>query len=123
MRIHADEPAARAAAALNARAFTVGSHVVFGRGEYAPETPPGQQLLAHELTHVAQQAAGAASGVQRRLVVNPAEGRVYSDPADPRTQKLDDLEGDRWRSTNSISSESSRSTELSVSSLCGERDP
>ncbi len=93
VRIHADEPAARAAAALNARAFTVGSHVVFGRGEYAPETPPGQQLLAHELTHVAQQAAGAASGVQRRLVVNPAEGRVYSDPADPRTQKLDDLEG------------------------------
>lgn len=55
VRIHADSTAARAAALLGARAFTVGPHVVFGRGEYRPHTPAGGWLLAHELTHVVQQ--------------------------------------------------------------------
>ena len=36
---------------LNARAYTLGQSVVFGAGEFAPETPAGQQLLAHELVH------------------------------------------------------------------------
>src|SRR5260221_3485099 len=40
---------ARAARALNARAYAVGSDVVFDEGQYAPA------LLAHELTHVVQQ--------------------------------------------------------------------
>ncbi|MCJ7622004.1 MAG: DUF4157 domain-containing protein, partial [Anaerolineaceae bacterium] len=38
-----------------ARAYTLGRDVVFGAGEYAPETMTGRQLLAHELTHVVQQ--------------------------------------------------------------------
>ena len=32
---------------------------MFGAGRYAPETPAGQQLLAHELTHTIQQTGGA----------------------------------------------------------------
>ncbi|MBV9957041.1 MAG: DUF4157 domain-containing protein [Acidobacteria bacterium] len=55
VRVHTDASAAEAAAALNARAFTVGRDIVFGAGEYAPETDAGQRLLAHELTHVGQQ--------------------------------------------------------------------
>src|SRR5689334_7528217 len=40
----ADEPAR----ALGARAFTLGRQVFFASGEYQPDTPGGQRLLAHE---------------------------------------------------------------------------
>lgn len=56
VRIHADEAASRAAHERQAHAYAAGRHVVFGRGEYAPHTSRGRMLLAHELTHVAQQA-------------------------------------------------------------------
>ena len=55
VRVHADSAADAAARAVNARAFTAGSHVVFTRGQYAPETSSGRRLLAHELAHVLQQ--------------------------------------------------------------------
>ena len=47
---------AESAQAVNARAFTVGQNVVFATGEFAPHTPLGRQVLAHELTHTIQQA-------------------------------------------------------------------
>jgi len=56
VRVHDDAAAGDAARSLRARAFTLGRDVVFGAGEYAPSTPGGKRLLAHELTHVAQQA-------------------------------------------------------------------
>jgi outer membrane protein OmpA-like peptidoglycan-associated protein len=55
VRLHSDEPAADASAAINARAFTHGSHIYFGRGEYRPTSTDGRHLLAHELAHVVQQ--------------------------------------------------------------------
>ncbi|MGH9907638.1 MAG: eCIS core domain-containing protein, partial [Pyrinomonadaceae bacterium] len=55
VRVHTDAKAAQSAEDVNATAYTVGSDVVFGAGQYAPETSPGRKLLAHELTHVAQQ--------------------------------------------------------------------
>jgi hypothetical protein len=58
VRVHADSHAAEAARTVNARAFTLGSSVVFGAGRYAPGTSEGRQLLAHELTHVVQQGSG-----------------------------------------------------------------
>lgn len=61
VRVHADTKAAESADAVNARAYTVGKHVVFGRGQPSPETTAGRQLLAHELTHIVQQ-NGAKSG-------------------------------------------------------------
>lgn len=60
LRIHTDTTAAAFASRLNARAFTVGNHVAFGRGEYRPGTLVGGALLAHELAHSAQQ--GMATG-------------------------------------------------------------
>ena len=56
--------AERACRALGARAFTVGPDVYFGAGEFAPRTPAGLRLLAHEVAHVVQQQAGpvAAAG-------------------------------------------------------------
>ena len=60
VRVHADSAAAESAHAINALAYTVGRHVVFGRGRYAPTTLQGQQLLAHELAHVVQQGGDGA---------------------------------------------------------------
>jgi hypothetical protein len=58
VRVHTDGSAAGLSDELDARAFTVGGHVAFGRDEYRPGTPAGDALLAHELAHVAQQAGG-----------------------------------------------------------------
>jgi hypothetical protein len=58
VRLHTDERAAASAASLWARAYTIGRHVVFGRGEYAPDTSTGRHLIGHELAHVVQQSRG-----------------------------------------------------------------
>jgi hypothetical protein len=58
VRIHTDESAAASARQINARAYTVGHDIVFAPGQYAPGTATGTHLLAHELTHVIQQAPG-----------------------------------------------------------------
>lgn len=55
VRVHTDTKAAESAREVNALAYTVGSDVVFGTGQYGPGTSQGQRLLAHELTHVVQQ--------------------------------------------------------------------
>lgn len=55
VRIHTDGGAAKSARDINARAYTSGQNVVFGHGQYQPETERGKRLLAHELTHVVQQ--------------------------------------------------------------------
>jgi len=58
VRVHADERAAESARAVRANAYTVAQHVVFGSGRYNPRSSGGQQLIAHELTHVVQQQSG-----------------------------------------------------------------
>lgn len=55
VRIHNDSRAADSARAVHARAYNVGSDIVFGAGQFAPATSGGKQLLTHELTHVIQQ--------------------------------------------------------------------
>ena len=73
VRIHDDDAADRAAKSLAAVAFTRGNDIYFSAGAYDPVTEPGRKLLAHELTHVVQQAPGinrkaapGASDVVRR---------------------------------------------------------
>jgi hypothetical protein len=61
VRIHHDGLAATAAASVGARAYTAGTHVVFGAGRFAPGTREGDRLLGHELTHVVQQSASPAT--------------------------------------------------------------
>jgi hypothetical protein len=57
VRVHTDANAAESSRAVNALAYMVGQDVMFGAGQYAPGTPAGNKILAHELTHVVQQAA------------------------------------------------------------------
>jgi hypothetical protein len=56
---------------VGARAFTVGSDIVFDEGQLAPGTAGGDHVLAHELAHV-EQSAGRA---QRQ----PVRRDLYSD--------------------------------------------
>lgn len=65
VRVHRDARAAASADEIGARAYTVGSHVAFGHGEYRPQTSDGRRLIAHELTHVVQQ-RGGGDVVQRQ---------------------------------------------------------
>lgn len=55
VRVHTDAQAAEIAGVVNAKAFTVGQDIVFGRQQYQPTTEQGKHLLAHELCHVLQQ--------------------------------------------------------------------
>jgi hypothetical protein len=72
VRIHTDARAGESARSVNALAYTVGSHVAFAQGAFAPGSPTGRQLLAHELTHVLQQ--GAEPGIiQRKINVEDFE--------------------------------------------------
>jgi hypothetical protein len=67
VRIHTDEKSAKLNQQVSAKAFTVGSHVFFGKGAYQPDTQSGKELIAHELTHTIQQgAAPQKDAVQRR---------------------------------------------------------
>ena len=77
VRIHTDARAAESARAVNARAYTVGRDVVFGKDEYQPESSAGRRLLAHELAHVFQPADGSAQ-VQREVFEHnfPGGGHV-----------------------------------------------
>jgi pyrrolidone-carboxylate peptidase len=59
VRVHTDQQAADSARAVDALAYTVGNNVVFGSGQFQPRSVSGQQLLAHEITHVIQQRTNA----------------------------------------------------------------
>ena len=62
VRVHTDPVASSLARAVSARAFTVGSDVFFGDGEYRPGTTDGDALIAHETAHAIQQSGAPTSG-------------------------------------------------------------
>jgi len=64
--VHTDTQAAESARAVNAKAYTLGHDVVFGAEQYAPGTSKGRRLMAHELTHVVQQAIGRVQAKKNR---------------------------------------------------------
>lgn len=64
VNIHTDSESDSLNKELGARAFTTGSDIFFRQGEYNPNSSGGQELLAHELTHVVQQ--GGAGNIQTK---------------------------------------------------------
>ncbi len=64
VRVHTDAQADQLNRSIQAKAFTTGQNVFFRQGAYQPGSRGGQELLAHELTHVVQQ--GAASRLAQR---------------------------------------------------------
>lgn len=81
--IHTDNEAVDLCKELNARAFTVGNDIYFSSGEFAPETDSGRDLLAHELTHVAQQ----SRHVTRKIRRVPTGAAAAATPEERATQR------------------------------------
>ena len=91
VRIHTGPDAAEASRQMNARAFTAGSDVVFGAGEYQPEAHEGRRLIAHELAHVVQgDMHGAPSQIMRQptgeTAAPDANKTSPATPAKPETK-------------------------------------
>jgi hypothetical protein len=101
VRVHTGGDSATAAEKLGARAFTTGTDVHFGAGEFAPGTKEGDRLIAHELTHTVQ---SQKSGVQRKPTSGEHADQEHSDqkrgndahgdhdvsqPGDPAEQEAD----------------------------------
>ncbi|MUL47006.1 DUF4157 domain-containing protein [Mycobacterium sp. CBMA293] len=76
VRVHRDPTTAASAQAMNADAYTVGSHIGFDAGKYAPSGFAGRRLIAHELAHVVQQSRSpmGAGVVRRQEKSSPSEG-------------------------------------------------
>jgi hypothetical protein len=71
VRLHDDSVSHQAARDVDAHAFTVGSHVHFGSGQFRPDDRAGMHLLAHELTHTIQQGEATVSGSDALEVDRP----------------------------------------------------
>lgn len=82
VRVHSGGAAEQSARDLNAHAYTVGNNVVFGAGQFAPETHGGRRLLAHELTHVVQQSADTENEILPRIPTSNL-GENESDTVSP----------------------------------------
>lgn len=78
VRVHTDREADSLNQALNARAFTTGKDIFFRQGQYNPGSSSGQELLAHELTHVVQQ---TGNEIQPKLTLGQPGDR-YEQEAD-----------------------------------------
>ena len=84
VRIHANAAADQLNRAISALAFTAGQDVYFRHGAYNPQSRSGQELLAHELTHVVQQ-----GGTDSR---QPMIQRFYLDEQHPLPAENKDLQ-------------------------------
>ncbi|WP_158616588.1 DUF4157 domain-containing protein [Corallococcus sp. CA054B] len=87
VRVHTSPEAGAAARALQARAFTVGTDIVFGEGNYRPGVPSGERLIAHELAHVVQQRSAGVSG----LAAFPESVSTPSHPAEVEAERAASL--------------------------------
>jgi hypothetical protein len=75
VRVHTNAAAAESARHLDAAAYTVGPHLVFGQSQYEPATEEGQQLIAHELAHVVQQRSAGEVKREEDVEVGETEDR------------------------------------------------
>jgi hypothetical protein len=91
VRVHADARAGRAVASAGALAVTVGRHIYFGPGRYQPGAASGRALVAHELTHVVQQAGhpglvaaqpACPQGKQKAVTHNDCSNSAAANPND-----------------------------------------
>lgn len=110
VRIHADTQASEFAQTANARAFTLGRDMVFGAGQYQPETSSGRYLLAHELVHVVQQSQNFAifhrSTANDRVDDTPDSSKI-AQITNLRIMGKDKLETDRTKKFSPIKSDKS----------------
>lgn len=81
VRVHTGPESHALNESLSAKAFTTGQDIFFREGAYDPGSSGGQELLAHELTHVVQQSSGRVGSGSGRMTVN-APGDAFEQEAD-----------------------------------------
>lgn len=118
VKIHTGGSAAQSAQALNARAYTLGRDIVFGAGEFDTASREGRQLLAHELTHVAQQRGGDSAVVRRKEGDERYDAPRQIGPVIVLDVTLGTMR-DRFRLT--LDTQSATKALLGISSLRGDR--
>jgi hypothetical protein len=98
IRVHTGPEAARSAAAVGARAYTVGRDAVFGTGAFDPTSRDGRRLLAHEMSHAVQQ-SGGAPGLSSTgpMVAREPDDKPKADPP-----KADPVADDKDKKTQTI---------------------
>ena len=94
VRVHTDGRAAESARAVNALAYTVGRDVVFGAGQYLPQTESGRKVIAHELAHVVQQ-GGAMPPMRHTAGTMPAV-QQGGEPAGARPISMESPSSSRY---------------------------
>lgn len=77
VRVHTGGEAADLSTSIQAKAFTTGSDIFFGAGQYQPGSADGQRLLAHEVAHTVQQ----DGSVGRAIARDPDAAPSGPDPA------------------------------------------
>jgi hypothetical protein len=96
VRVHNDSESLELNREIGAKAFTRGTNIYFRPGTYEPRSKQGQELLAHELTHVVQQgAAGKDEPRAQRKTLSTSGGQVIqrnplTNPFRPSEQDWDD---------------------------------
>lgn len=73
VRVHTGNESNELNQQLGAKAFTTGQDVFFRDGAYDPHSSSGQELIAHELTHVVQQGSGAVPSSDKMAVNAPGD--------------------------------------------------
>lgn len=89
VKVHTGSDAAGTASQLGARAFTLGSNIHFGAGHFDPGSESGKQVLAHELTHVAQAKGQGASARPHALPGPSGSSPEVSQPGDAAEVEAD----------------------------------
>jgi hypothetical protein len=122
VRVHKDARAVESARSVNALAYTVGQHIVFGSAQYASDTCAGRRLLAHELTHVVQQRNADAispytSIVQRALPPITVPGTPDLSAMDQSTRSQLRILVQRWESRGDNLASGQAATTLATSWL------
>jgi hypothetical protein len=105
VKLHTGAGAAAAAHAASADAFTIGSHIYFDAHRFAPESPAGGDLLAHEMVHVAQQqprARATGGGDRHRAPAGRIAPTVQRRVAEKQTKgiALDVTELQKWQKSD-----------------------
>ena len=87
VRIHTSPESDDLNRTLKSNAFTTGQDIFFREGTYNPNSSKGQDLIAHELTHVVQQSKGVVSGGSSGMMVN-APGDAFEQEAEAVAQEV-----------------------------------
>ncbi len=92
VKVHTDAQSDQLNQSIQAKAFTTGQDVFFRQGAYEPASRGGQELIAHELTHVVQQTGDrvqkSAELVQLAPLITPQDFTQKVPGRDPAAPNL-----------------------------------